>query len=53
MMKRIEIYIGERYYGSIKIPWPKSPFVMTEEEIHEEVVKRLPTLRNEKYTVAL
>ena len=52
-MRSIDIYVGERYYGSIRVKWPPRPFTMSEEELHDEVVRRLPTLRNTKFTIAI
>lgn len=48
---RVEIYIGERYYGSIRLR--RRSYIHTEEEIVEEIKKRLPLLENKKFTVAL
>ena len=52
-MTSIDIYIGDRYYGNIRIEIPKAPFVTTEEEIHDMITRRLPALRNKKFTISL
>ena len=52
-MTSINIYTGDRYYGTIRIDIPKAPFVTTEEEIHDMITRRLPSLKNKQFTIAL
>ena len=48
---RVEIYIRERYYGSIMLR--RRSYIPSEEEIVEEIKKRFPLLENKKFTIAL
>lgn len=50
-MEKVNIYIDERFYGSIKMAFHGFPFTTKEEEIHEEVTRRLPFLKGKKYTI--
>ena len=54
MMKAtIDIYLGEMYYGSIRMMLYKPPFTRTEEDIRAEIEHRLPRLKKTKYTIKI
>lgn len=50
-MTTVNIYLGERYYGSIRMKFHGKPFTMKEEEIHEEITRRLPLLKDKQFTI--
>ncbi len=50
--RKVEIYVGDRFYGRIKMKFPNPPQYRDEEDIIEEIVRRMPTLKNEKFTIS-
>lgn len=51
MNARIEIYLCGRYYGTLRVRLYPPPFTTTDDEIKEEIERRLPLLRNKKYNI--
>ena len=52
-MTPVEIYMGERYYGTICMAIAKKPFATKEEDIQDEIEHRLPRLKRQKYTIKI
>ena len=53
MKAKIDIYVVDRFLGSIGTCLFSHPFVRTEEEIKKEVEQRIPTLKNKKYQITI
>lgn len=49
---KVEIYVKERFYGRIKMKFPPLPQYRDEEDIIEEIVRRMPSLKNEDFTIS-
>lgn len=52
-MRKVDIYLGDRYYGTISIKFYPPPFTTKEEELQSEVESRLPLLKRKQYTIVL
>lgn len=52
-MTPVEIYMGERYYGTIRMAIATAPFTTREEDIKAEIEQRLPRLKKTKYTIKI
>ena len=50
--RTVEIYVRDRFYGRIKMAFPKEPFSRDEEDIHKEILQRMPSLKNEDFTIS-
>ena len=50
-MTTVNIYLDGRLYGRIRMAFHGKPFTTKEEEIHDEITRRLPYLQNKKYTI--
>lgn len=50
-MTAVEIYTGERYYGTIRMDIARPPFTQREEDIRAEIERRLPKLKRTKYFI--
>ena len=50
----LDIFVDDRFYGTMRMKnlWG-GVFPLTEEEIRNEVERRLPSLKGKKYTVVL
>lgn len=53
MTAQAEIYIRDRYYGTIRIELHRPPFTKSDEDIRQEVERRLPMLKRKKFTIKL
>ena len=49
----LDIFLGERFYGTLRVRNLWGVFPITEQEIASEVEKRLPFLKGKKYTISL
>lgn len=52
-MTHVDIYIGDRYYGNIRMAIATAPFTTREEDIRYEIEHRLPWLKRKKYTIKI
>ena len=52
MDAKVEIYVNERFYGKIKMEFPPFPFERSEEDIKEEIERRMPSLKGTKYQIS-
>lgn len=52
-MKRhnVDIFVLGRYYGTLRVKLYPPPFTTSEEELKDEIERRLPLLRNKKYNI--
>lgn len=52
-MRTIDLYIGDMFYGSIRMKFNGYPFTTKEEEIADEIERRLPYLKHKKFTIKI
>ena len=50
--RKVEIYVDERFYGRIKVKFPSPPQYRDEEDIVDEIMRRMPSLKNENFTIS-
>lgn len=50
--KKVEIYVDERFYGRIKVKFPAPPQYRDEEDIIEEIMRRMPSLKRGRFTIS-
>lgn len=51
----VDIYInrGGQYYGTLRMAAIRPPFTVTEEELTEEILRRLPLLKGKEFIIRL
>lgn len=49
----IDIYVGDSYYGSIRMRFDTTPFVNRTEDIERTIEQRLPYLKGKQYRIVL
>lgn len=52
-MTPVEIYMGERYYGTVRLRIATASFTTSEEQIKTEIENRLQSLKRQKYTIKI
>lgn len=52
-MRNVEIYLNDRFYGTIRMRFTPPPFTTTYEQIYDEIVTRLPLLKGKQFQIAI
>lgn len=54
-LMNVDIYIngGGLYYGTLRMAAIRPPFTVTEEELTEEILRRLPLLKGKEFIIRL
>ena len=52
-MRHVEIYLNGMFYGTLRMKFTPPPFTTTYEQIHDEIMSRLPYLKGKRFTISI